>query len=145
MAGAFDSEWLESLAESAAGIEADPEVRLVLEQVVDGRPASRWTVTVADGRVTVDGQTGPTGETGQTGGPGEPGGQGEPGGHGQTGEPDAPAMRLSCDRRTAEGIRDGTISASSAFLDGRLRISGDWRHLMAHRESLAAIAARLHR
>ncbi len=139
MTGAFDDEWLESLGEAAAGIEADPEVRLVLEQVVDAadpsRP-SRWTVTVADGRVTVDGQTG------QTGGHGEPGGHG---GHGQTGEPDAPAMRLSCDRRTAEGIRDGTISASSAFLDGRLRISGDWRHLMAHRESLAAIAALLHR
>lgn len=144
-AEAFGSEWLAALSKSAAGIEADPGLCLVLEQAIDreGHRNTHWTVTVADGRVAVDGVTRSIADS--------------PNGNGQTRSSETggiatddramsvPVIRLSCDRSTAEGIHDGTISASAAFLDGRLRIGGDWRRLMASREHLAAIAAQLHR
>ena len=63
---------------------------------------------------------------------------------------DEPAVHAT-DRAAA--ARAGCLGVVADFLnrgwadpaDCRRRISGDWRHLMAHRESLAAIAARLHR
>lgn len=189
-AEAFGSEWLAALRESAAGIEAETDLHLLIEQVIeheDNHEASRaehppttddgcraadaaqpdghsqldgehlhqddegaqptdrhtrWTISVADGRVAVDGVT----ESAEDG----------PDGHGETPSSGTaanaehrptsdPMIRLSCDRVTAEGIHDGTISPSSAFLDGRLRISGDWRQLMANSVRLAAVARQLHR
>lgn len=122
----FGGGWLAELSESAAEIEADPGLRLVLEQTVSDNeatrlaegpadPDERWTVALADGRVTVSHE-----------------------------DAAGPKVRLRCDRATAEGIHHGTISASAAFLDGRLRISGDWQRLMAFREHLAAVARQLH-
>lgn len=51
----------------------------------------------------------------------------------------APDIRLSCDRATAEAIRDGRLSPQRAFLDGRLRIGGDVAAMIEHRAALAAI------
>ena len=49
-------------------------------------------------------------------------------------------VRIVTDAMTAEGIRNGTVSAQRAFLDGQLRIGGDVASLIEHREVLAGLA-----
>jgi hypothetical protein len=48
-------------------------------------------------------------------------------------------LTFSCDIVTAVGVRDGTIGAQSAFIDGRLRLGGDITALLAHGEMFATL------
>ena len=48
-------------------------------------------------------------------------------------------LTFSCDLATATGVRDGTIGAQSAFIDGRLRLGGDITALLAHGEMFATL------
>jgi opacity protein-like surface antigen len=58
----------------------------------------------------------------------------------QRGGSDEADFRVITDAQTAEGIRNGTVSAQRAFLDGRLRIGGDITALIEHRDVLAGLA-----
>ncbi len=58
----------------------------------------------------------------------------------QRGGSDDADIRIVTDAVTAEGIRNGTVSAQRASLDGQLRIGGDVAALIEHREVLAALA-----
>ena len=57
----------------------------------------------------------------------------------QRGGSDAADVRIITDAATAAGIRNGTMSAQRAFLDGQLRIGGDVAALIEHREALAGL------
>ena len=58
----------------------------------------------------------------------------------QRGRSDDADIRIVTDAETAEGIRNGTVSAQRAFLNGQLRIGGDVAALIEHRDVLAGLA-----
>jgi putative sterol carrier protein len=90
-------DWLTELASAAEGVAVPPEVRLTVQQVVlDGAREVVYALVLGDGAMSV-----------------------------RAGRVDAPDVTLTQDRATAEQIRAGTLSAQVAFLDGRLRLSGD--------------------
>ncbi len=56
-----------------------------------------------------------------------------------TGPAEDPTVRFSQDHATALGIAAGTESAQRAFMTGRLRVGGDLRILLDHRDALTAL------
>ena len=50
-----------------------------------------------------------------------------------------PDLRLTTDYATAAAIAAGDLSAQRAFAEGRLRVGGDLRLLIAHQRSIAAL------
>lgn len=111
MAGFLTDEWIAKLASAAEAVTVPPEVRLTVQQVVlDGSHEVVYALLLADGAVTV-----------------------------RVGRVDRPDVTLTQDRATAEQIRAGTLSAQVAFLDGRLRLSGDAEVLRLAGPSLAAL------
>lgn len=102
-------------AEAAAALAADDSiceasrgVHLVFEQRVtpsgaDAAPGIIWHVELDDGAVAL-----------------------------HRGPADEPTVTLSCDLDTAEAIQSGRASAQAAFMNGRLRLGGDVRALLAH-------------
>jgi len=107
-------EWIDDLAERAAGVEVDPALDLTIEQHIVDSPAATWHVTLTGGRAIVG-----------------------------AGENPAAALRLTSDRATAEAIHTGRMSAQRAFLDGALQIGGDIGQLIANREALGLVAGLL--
>lgn len=55
------------------------------------------------------------------------------------GPADDATVRLTTDRATAAGIARGELSAQLAFIQGRLRLGGDVRALLAHQDALVAV------
>lgn len=108
--------WLAALDEAARAHRppdrSDATVELVVEQRVTGSPHGDvvFHVVFHHGRITV------------APGPGQD-----------------PGISFSQDHLTARAIAAGTESAQRAFMTGRLRIGGDLRILLRHRESLAAL------
>jgi hypothetical protein len=111
----LSDEWLAALGRAAETIDVDPDVSVVIEQTVRSGGGDHedvtWHTTVAGGRVEVS-----------------------------PGPSSIAAIRLSSDAETAWQIAGGRLSAQRAFLDGRLRLGGDVRSLMAARPALDAIA-----
>lgn len=79
-------------------------VRLVVQQTVtDDDRATVWHIVLADGEVSL--HVGPAERT---------------------------DVAFSCDRATAEAVRNGECTAPNAFISGRLRIEGTAEVLLEH-------------
>lgn len=107
--------WFEAAAaEIAASAElraASSGVHLTLQQsVIDGDETLVWHVHFADGEVGL-----------------------------HRGATPSPTVTFSCDRATAEDIRNGEHSAQSAFMAGRLQLGGDVRMLLDNGPLLASL------
>lgn len=108
----LSDEWLTALSEAARSITVDPDASVVIEQTVRGAGGDVvWHTRVGDGEVRI--VPGPA--------------------------PD-PDVSLSCDPETAASISLGRLSGQKAFLDGRLRLDGDIRSLIAARPALAVVS-----
>lgn len=105
-------EWVAELAAAASGAEVDPDLRLVVQQVVtdSGLPVLTYAVRVEGGRVAV-----------------------------VAGEVDGADVTFTQDRRTAEAIAAGLLSAQAAFMAGDLRVGGDLQALSARARELAVL------
>ena len=111
----LSDEWFEAAANAiAASTElraASDGVNLTLQQsVTDGDEALVWHVHFADGEVGL-----------------------------HRGATPSPTVTFSCDRATAEDIRNGEHSAQTAFMAGRLRLGGDVRMLLANSALLSTL------
>ncbi len=105
--------WFEQLAAAARTSSVDPDLRLVIQQVIPDGPDGTevvYVVSAADGVVAV-----------------------------RRGRVDAPDITFTQDRATAEAIHRGQLSAQSAFIDGRLRLGGDLRAVIERAGSLVAV------
>lgn len=99
----------ESLRDLTAGL------TLTIEQVaidVTGHQGGtvRWQLRVDDGRVELHEGPAPRGD-----------------------------LRFTTDRATAAAIASGELGAQQAFIEGRLRVSGDLSLLVRHQRTLAAV------
>ena len=108
--------WLDSVLSDCR---VDGAIGLTLEYRVHDDEGSIccWHVRIASGRVSA--ATGPAGEASDQ------------------------AVTLTSDRETARAIAIAGGSAQRAFAEGRLRLSGDPRLLLAARPALDAIASTL--
>ena len=111
----LSDEWFEAAASAIASSSelrsASSGVHLTLQQsVIDGDDTLVWHVHVADGEVGL-----------------------------HRGATPSPTVTFSCDRATAEAIRNGEHSAQSAFMGGHLRLGGDVRLLLDNSELLSSL------
>jgi hypothetical protein len=110
----LSDEWIEEMAEAAAGDEelaaATAGVRVCVQQVVRGEPAVRYWLRVDDGTVRI--------------GPGTL---------------DDADVVFDADRPTATGLATGTLSVQDAVASGGLRISGDVAVVIRQATSLARV------
>lgn len=100
--------WFDAAAtlvgEDATLRERSRGIHVTLQQTVtDGDDAVAWHVVLDDGAVTL-----------------------------RVGAVESPDIAFSCDRATAEAVREGRESASTAFISGRLRIDGSADALLEH-------------
>ena len=111
VAGFLTDDWFADL-ERAAGTAAVPaELALVVQQVItDGSHEVAYALELAEGSV-----------------------------HVRRGRTAAPDVTFTQDRATATAVHDGELSAQAAFLDGRLRLSGDVAALLAAAPALATL------
>jgi putative sterol carrier protein len=116
MVAFLSEEWVAALHDAAADDDAlralTASLSLTVEQEVTGGPSGdvRYHVVIDHGRVAVI-----------------------------PGPADEPTVRFSQDHETASSIALGHGSAQRAFMTGRLRVGGDLRMLLAHREVLAQL------
>ncbi|MEJ5256483.1 MAG: SCP2 sterol-binding domain-containing protein [Acidimicrobiales bacterium] len=114
MAAFLSDEWLGALERAArdAGEVIDPEIDLVLEQIVtdDGGPEIAYHLIIGDGRIQVG-----------------------------RGRASSPTVTFITDRETAARVNRGLESAQTAFMTGRLRVSGDIQALLTHQQQIAAL------
>jgi hypothetical protein len=111
----LSDEWFEAAASAIASStelrSASSGVHLTLQQsVIDGDDTLVWHVHFADGDVGL-----------------------------HRGATPSPTVTFSCDRATAEAIRNGEHSAQSAFMGGHLRLGGDVRLLLDNSELLSSL------
>ena len=111
----LSEEWFEAagaaIASSTELRAASAGVQLTLQQsVFDGGETLVWHVHFADGEVGL-----------------------------HMGATPSPTVTFSCDRATAEAVRNGEHSAQSAFMAGNLRIGGDVRLLLDNSELLSSL------
>lgn len=111
----LSEEWFEAagaaIASSTELRAASAGVQLTLQQsVIDGEETLVWHVHFADGEVGL-----------------------------HRGATPSPTVTFSCDRATAEAVRNGEHSAQSAFMAGNLRIGGDVRLLLDNSELLSSL------
>jgi len=103
--------WIDELDEAGARASVPDGLRLVVQQVVtDGDREMAYVIEIADGRI-----------------------------HARTGRADTADVSFELDRATATEIARGDLSAQVAFMDGRLRLGGDLRAVLARAGDLAAI------
>jgi putative sterol carrier protein len=108
----LSDEWIAALDLAAEHVEVDPTLSLVLQQVVDDPDGTvTYHVIFDGGRVRV--RPGPAPE---------------------------PTVTFTVDRPTAEAIAAGEQSAQSAFMAGRLRLTGDVTVLLDAHEALERLA-----
>jgi putative sterol carrier protein len=105
-------EWVSALADAAVGVDAPPDVQLVIQQVVveDGAPEVAYALRIGGGAVRVTA--------------------------GRAGDAD---VTFTQDRATASAIARGELSAQAAFLDGRLRVGGDLAAALGSARALAGL------
>ena len=111
--GFLTDAWFDALAAAAGRSSIDPDVRLVIQQVVPDGPDGvevAYSVSASGGTVRVR--------------------------RGRTDEAD---ITFTQDRATAEAIHRGELSAQTAFIEGRLRLGGDLRAVIDRATALAAI------
>ena len=116
----FTGAWVDWLDSVLSDCRVDGAVGLTLEyRVCDDEGSVRcWHVRIASGRVSA--AAGPAGEA-----------------------PDGAVVALTSDGETARAIAVAGESAQRAFAEGRLRLSGDPRLLLAARPALDAIGTAL--
>lgn len=102
-------QWIEALDAAASTRGLESEGRLVIQQVVTGRPNSdvRYYVTVEGGAAAV-----------------------------RIGEADDPTVTFTQDYATAAEIAQGRVAAQEAFMAGRVRVGGDLLALVRHLDVL---------
>jgi alkyl sulfatase BDS1-like metallo-beta-lactamase superfamily hydrolase len=113
VAGFLTDEWFREAAAAAGDARVDDDLRIVIQQVVTDGPHGEdlpYVVTVGDGTLSV-----------------------------QRGWADVADVTFTQDRRTAEAIHRGELSAQTAFIEGRLRLGGDLRALIDRAGALATI------
>jgi putative sterol carrier protein len=111
----LSDDWFEAAASAIASSTelrlASRGVQLTLQQsVIDGDETLVWHVHFADGDVGL-----------------------------HRGATPSPTVTFSCDRATAEDIRNGQHSAQTAFMAGRLRLGGDVRMLLDNSALLSSL------
>ena len=116
----FTDEWVGWLDSVLSECRVDGAASLVLEYQVTGDDGSTycWHVRIASGRVTAA-----AGRAGTA--------------------PGQALVSLASDRATAGAIAVAGESAQRAFAEGRLRLNGDPRLLLAARPALEAVGAAL--
>jgi hypothetical protein len=105
--------WFDAVEAAAGESTIDPELRLVIQQVIPDGPEGAevtYVVTVADGALTV-----------------------------RRGRDATPDITFTQDRTTAEAIHLGELSAQTAFIEGRLRLGGDLRAVIERAGALGAV------
>lgn len=113
MAAFLSDGWLDEMEAAARAVTLDPEARLVVQQVVRAVPSVgevAYVVRAAEGALTV-----------------------------QPGRADDADVTFTQDHGTALAIHRGELSAQEAFLEGRVRLSGDHQALLDQIGALAAI------
>ena len=112
MAELLTDEWIAALAEAAASAAIDPQVRLVVQQVVtepDGT-SLEYAVRLADGRASV-----------------------------VSGRVDDADITFTQDRETATAIATAQLSAQAAFMAGRLRVGGNLQTVLERARELTEL------
>lgn len=111
MAGFLTDEWFAELEQAARAATVPVDLSLVVQQVVtDGDREVTYSLELAQGSLTVR--------------------------RGRAPEPD---VTFTQDLATAVAVHEGALSAQTAFLDGRLRLSGDVGALLTAAPALAAL------
>jgi putative sterol carrier protein len=105
-------EWLDDLAQAAAGAAGPEGEPFTLQQLVTDGPDGdvTWSVTVGAGSIAV-----------------------------RPGRAEAPLVTFTQDLPTATAIIRGELSAQAAFMTGRLRVGGDVALLLERLDTLVAI------
>jgi putative sterol carrier protein len=113
----LSAEWfteLQALLDGSAASAGIPDdVNLSIQQLVTASPAGdvAYTVVVAGGRIQV-----------------------------RPGTAEAPDLAITQDHVTALAVISGTLPAASAFMSGRIRVSGNMGKLLEHQAALQAIS-----
>ena len=111
MAGFLTEAWIDDLDAAVQAVALPDDVQLVVQQVVtDAGGDVPYVIAIADGRVRV-----------------------------RSGRAERSDVSFTQDRATAAAIARGELSAQVAFLDGRLRLGGDLRAVLARAGDLAAL------
>ena len=112
MAELLSDEWIADLAAAAATATVDPELRLVVQQIVTDADGSAvaYAVRLGDGGASV-----------------------------VAGRVEDADVTFTQDRETALAIADGRLSAQAAFMAGRLRVGGDLPTVLDRARDLAAL------
>lgn len=111
MAKFLTQAWIDDLDAASSAVSTPAHLRVVVQQVITGNgPDVAYAIEISDGRMRV-----------------------------RAGRNDASDVSFTQDRATAAAIAQGTLSAQVAFMDGRLRLGGDLRSVLAHAGDLAAI------
>ena len=82
----------------------------VQQTVTDGDASTTWHLVLDDGAVSL-----------------------------RVGAADAPDVWFTCDRATADAVREGRESAPTAFISGRLRLGGSTTALLEHASVFTAL------
>ena len=111
-AGFLTDGWLDALDAAAQRAPVDPDLRLVLQQVVPDGPTGElaYAIVLEDGRARVE--------------------------RGRVTNPD---LTFTQDHATAAAIHRGELSAQTAFIEGRLRLGGDLRAVIDRAGAVAAL------
>ena len=111
MAGFLTEAWIDEIDAAVQAVALPDDVQLVVQQVVtDAGGDVPYVIAIADGRVRV-----------------------------RSGRAERSDVSFTQDRATAAAIARGELSAQVAFLDGRLRLGGDLRAVLARAGDLAAL------
>lgn len=112
MAELLTDEWIADLATAARSAAVDPEIRLVVQQVVtdpDGTELA-YAVRLADGRASV-----------------------------ARGRVDDADITFTQDRETAAAIAAAELSAQAAFMAGRLKVGGNLQTVLERARDLVEL------
>ena len=111
VAGFLTEAWIDDLDAAVQAVALPDDVQLVVQQIVtDADGDVPYVIAIADGRVRV-----------------------------HRGRAERSDVSFTQDRATAAAIARGELSAQVAFLDGRLRLGGDLRAVLARAGDLAAL------
>ena len=111
MAGFLTQAWIGELNAAGRNVSVPADLRLVVQQIVTSEgPDVAYVIEIDDGLLRV-----------------------------RAGRADDPDVSFTQDRATAAAIAQGALSAQVAFMDGRLRLGGDLRSVLARAGDLAAI------
>lgn len=112
MAELLTDEWIAALAAAAGSATVDPDLRLVVQQVVTQPDGTRfeYALRLADGEASV-----------------------------VAGRVDDADITFTQDRETAVAIATAQLSAQAAFMAGRLRVGGDLQMVLERARDLTEL------